>query len=1148
MNAAATARMARLSACVEGGTPSLRGVHALEGGTPSLRVAVRWLAIGRGKRIRALALAYFVALSAVASATELPLVKEAPESARTVSFETDSVTWMSLDVSSDGQTIVFEALGDLYTVPIEGGRAEALTRGMAFDSQPAFSPDGNRIAFLSDRDGTENLWIMAADGSDPSKLSAGGDRIEYASPSWSPDGSHVIVSRTSWGLRTFELWAHHVEGGKGVRVTRAKPASDTPARRRSNALGAVYSPDARFLYYASKRGGFGYDLRLPLWQIVRRDIESGIEDTLTNARGSAFRPRLSSDGKLLVYGTRIPAPNAGATALRMRNLDTGEDRLLTAPVERDDQESRYTRDLLPGYAFTPDDEHLILARNGRLTRLRIADGAATDIPFNVQVEQTLGPSLYAPYRTGVGPVKARLASDAVLSPNGKRVAFSALTTLHVHDLESGQTRALTKPGETAYQPAWSPNGREIAYVSWDTTGAEAARGGHVWRIRADGRGKPRRITEHRAYYTDPAFTPTGDQIAVLRATTHERLTREYDFGAPVGSDVMLLPRRQGEALVITPARGLIEPHFGPEPNRIYLYDSGGGSLVSMRLDGSDRRKVLSAKGYGIYGAEDKVRVADIRLAPGGSRALVLHAHQLYLVELLNTPLQNVEVDLTSAALPLARLTDIGADSFGWSVDGETVFWTAGATLHQRPLASIEFGAANNSRAKSDKDDDEPLREDHEAVTATPLDVWLPRHKPEGTLALVGATILTMAPNAAPIENGVIVIEGDRIVAVGDAETPVPEEAKRLDASGHTILPGFVDAHAHFRPLRRVPDLVNWSFLANLAYGITTGIDVQPSTVDILAYQDLVDAGLMLGPRAFSTGPGIFNDNEFTSRKHARAVLARYKTHYRVRNLKSYIAGSRRQRQWIAQAARDLGLMPTTEGALDMKLDLTHAIDGFTGNEHNFPLLSLQSDVVQLVARSGMASTPTLLVAFGGPSAESWFYTRESPWTDAKLARFIPQEALAARALRRPWVHEHEHVFRTLAEQAHKIAQAGGRIGIGSHGQLQGLSFHWELWAVASGGFNNIEALTAATRHGAEIIGIAQDLGTLEAGKLADMVVLSRDPMEDLRATKDLVWVVKNGEVFEADTLNQIWPQEKPLPKPWWQSAAAHTAPEAQPAD
>ncbi len=1100
-------------------------------------------------RVSLAALAACLSFAAnLVAAAELPLVEEAPAAARTVSFETDAVTWMSLDVSPDGETIVFEALGDLYTVPIDGGRAEAITRGMAFDSQPTFSPDGTRIAFLSDRDGTENLWVMDADGSDPKKLSGGGDRIEFASPSWSPDGSHVIVSRTSWGLRTFELWAHHVQGGKGVRVTRAKPASDTPARQRSNALGAVYSPDARHLYYASKRGGFGYDLTLPLWQIVRRDIEIGIEDTLTNARGSALRPRLSRDGTKLVYGTRIPAPNGGATALRLRDLETGEDRWLTGPVTRDDQESRFTRDLLPGYAFTPDDSHLVLARNGRLTRIRLADGAASEIPLTVEVRQTIGPSLYAPYRTGVGAVKARLASDAVPSPDGKRAAFSALTTLHVHDFASGKTRALTKPGVTAYQPAWSPDGREIAYVSWDTGGLEAERGGHVWRIRSDGRGKPRRVTEHPAYYSAPRFTPAGEHIVVLRATTHERLMREYDFGAPVGSEVMLLSRRGDEGHVITPARGLIEPHFGPEPNRIYLYDSGVGSLISMYLDGSDRRKVITVKGHGIYGAEDKVRVADIRLAPDGGRALVLHAHQLYLVELLNIPLQNAEVDLTAPALPLARLTDVGADSFGWSADGKTVHWTAGATLHRRALDSIEFEAGKGNAKSADKGDEEPLREDHEAVTTTPLDVWLPRHRPEGTLAITGGTVLTMAANAEPIESGVIVVERDRIVAVGGPDTTIPDEATVLDASGHTILPGFVDAHAHYRPLRRLPDLVNWSFLANLAYGVTTGLDVQPSTVDILAYQDLVDAGLMLGPRAFSTGPGIFNDNEFTSRRHARAVLARYKNHYRVRNLKSYIAGSRRQRQWIAQAARDLGLMPTTEGALDMKLDLTHAIDGFTGNEHNFPLLSLHRDVVQLVARAGMASTPTLLVAFGGPSAENWFYTRESPWRDEKLARFIPEEALAARTLRRPWTHESEHVFRPLAQQAHKIARAGGRVGIGSHGQLQGLGFHWELWAVASGGFTNLEALTAATRHGAEIVGIAQDIGTIEAGKLADLVVLSRNPLEDLRATKKLAWVVKNGEVFDASTLNQIWPEAKPLPAPWWQDRSAPMTPRIRPTD
>ena len=198
----------------------------------------------------------------------------------------------------------------------------------------------------------------------------------------------------------------------------------------------------------------------------------------------------------------------------------------------------------------------------------------------------------------------------------------------------------------------------------------------------------------------------------------------------------------------------------------------------------------------------------------------------------------------------------------------------------------------------------------------------------------------------------------------------PPDADVIDVAGHFIVPGYVDTHAHFRVARRVLDLDNWSFLANLAYGVTTALDVQPSTVDVLDYQDLIDAGTLLGPRALSTGPGIFNNNRFRSREHALGVLRRYKDHYRVRNLKAYIAGSRRQRQWLVQASKELGLMPTTEGALDMKLDMTHVIDGFSGAEHNFPVLDLHRDVVEMVARSGIGYTPTLVVSYGGPAGRT----------------------------------------------------------------------------------------------------------------------------------------------------------------------------------
>jgi hypothetical protein len=364
----------------------------------------------------------------------------------------------------------------------------------------------------------------------------------------------------------------------------------------------------------------------------------------------------------------------------------------------------------------------------------------------------------------------------------------------------------------------------------------------------------------------------------------------------------------------------------------------------------------------------------------------------------------------------------------------------------------------------------------------------------------------------------------------------------VDVTGKYLLPGFIDTHAHFRPLRRVLDDQNWAFLANLAYGVTTGIDVQPSTTDILAYEDLIDAGMMIGPRALSTGPGIFSNNAFKSVEHAEAVLRRYKSHYGVRNLKSYLVGNRRQRQYVVQAAEKLKLMPTTEGGLDMKLDMTHVIDGFSGNEHNFPLVALYDDTVQLVARSGIAYTPTLLVTYGGPFAESYFYTRESPHRDPKLRRFMPENVIAARTLRGPWFLEEEYTFPQVAAQAGKIVRAGGRVGVGAHGQLQGLGYHWEMRALASGGLTPMEVLTAATRHGAEMIGIAEDLGTVTAGKLADLVVMDADPTFDIRNTTTLRYVVKNGELFDASTLDELWPEEKPLPRQWWWDVAPTVEP------
>ena len=1092
-------------------------------------------------------LAAVVAIAALTSHA-LPLTP-----ARNSAFETDEATWLSVDVAPNGETIVMEVLGDLYTLPIEGGNATPLTVGMAFDSQPVYSRDGKYIAYISDKSGKENVWVMKADGSDPKKLTDAGSRDEFSSPSWSPDGDHVIVSKTSWGLRTFEVWAYALEGGKGLRVTRAKWNGTTPSSSRHNALGAVYDPTGKYLYFARRYGGFGYNLTLPIWQIVRRELKTESEDMLTNARGSAFRPELSSDGRLLVYGTRF----ATKTGLRLRDLHSGTDQWLVHPVQRDDQESRFTRDLLPGYSFTPDDKNVVYTQDGRLWSIAVESKEVTQIPFKVSVNRQLGPRLYFPYRLGVGPVKPRLARDAKLSPDGTRFAFTALGRLYVFTLADKQLTQL-KTGELfAAHPSWSPDGEELAFVSSGTPG------GHVWRIRALANSDPVKLTEQSAYYSEPLWLPEDNDLVVFRAISYEHGYDGGSWGRSRGTDLVRISTVDSSQSLIRHARSLTTPHLGPDPTRLYLYKSpglfgsGDSGLVSIRHDGTDLRTHLVVKGAGIYNAEGNVPAQLAQISPTGRHALVKHANQLYLFRLPATDLPSIETTIKDSSIPRAAITEVGADDFGWNSDGSQVYWTVGREFHLQSVRDVRFRDSivdnkeiDDSESKADREDEEQdaveseegqtdrdvnldrLKEEHESVQRFRVELYEPRYRPKGTVAFTNATVIPVdSDDPRTIPMATVLTEDGRITAVGK-DVAIPDDATVMDLENAFVVPGYVDTHAHLDLFREVPRRRAWSFEANLAYGVTTAIDVQPSVVDIIEYEDMVKAGHVIGPRVLSTGPGVFQDNVFKSAKHAEKVLTRYAQHYGVKNIKAYIPGNREQRHWLLMAAGKLSLMPTAEGALDTKLDITHVIDGYSGNEHNLPVVGLYKDVYQLMADAQIAYTPTLLVSFGGPFAENYFYTRESPLHDPKLARFTPEPLLEA-LLRRPWVHEDVHVFDEHAAQALKIVRAGGKVGVGSHGQLQGLGYHWELWSIASGGFTNYESLRAATLHGAQMIGVARDVGSIEVGKLADLVILNSNPLEDIRATADIRYVVINGVVREGDTLNEIWPEYRVLDSPYW---------------
>lgn len=1051
--------------------------------------------------------AAFFAVPGMAQAPQPPVDR--------LTFQAQEGTWMAPDISPDGRTILFDLLGDIYALDAGGGTARPVLTGDAFETQPVFSPDGSQIAYVSDKSGAANLWVANADGSNARKLSADTDPALYTSPSWSPDGRFIYVSRTIHNLLAFELFAYDPRGGSGVKVTNARPTGTETGADRINVMGAVASPDGKYLYYARKTGSLWSDKVLPHWEIVRRTLATGVEDRIITSPGAAMRPALSHDGKRIVYASRQGAQ----TGLRIRDLETGADRWLSFPVDHDSQMGGYYNDLIPRVAFLPGDREVLTAIDGKLTRIRLADGVRTPVPFTAPVDLGVRKNTRVEVPDETGPVRVRVIQAPKLSPDGGRIAFAALGKLYVQDWSGGTPRAVAGVEGMAFQPSWSPDGRTLVYVTW--TG-EGEGGGALWAIPAAG-GKPRRLLTASAFYSEPTVSPDGRSVAVLRATNIERLQSLSDLAPNRPTDIVLLPLAGGEARVVASKSGIKAPSFDAKGE--WLRYTTGPSVEAVAVQGGITRRIfdLRSPNANRYFNNIQTPPEDIRLSPDGTRMLVKAASQAWLLDV--PPSFGADPQSLQLNQPLVfgvRLTDIGADYLDWSRDGKTLLWSLGATVRTidtAQAAGLAKGVAEKQAAKV------------EAV------VQLPRDVPQGSVVLRGGTAITMRGDET-IAGADVVVTNNRIVAVGKTgEVAVPAGATVVDVTGKYLTPGFVDTHAHWFELpRQVLEANHWSLLANLAYGVTSGLDVQPFTVDVFGYQDMTDAGLMVGPRAFSTGPGIFVNSEINSAAEAEAVMTRYRDYYRTNNLKAYLVGNRTQRKFVVEASAKLGMMATTEGASDFNLNLTHAIDGMAGNEHNLPITPLRDDVVKLYAASRIGYSPTFGVLYGGFAPYDNQVIAGEIDKDAKLARFVPWGSIEGKMRNRTWTPPMDRTVASFAADALRIRKAGGLVGIGSHAVIQGLGYHYEMRAYAEGGATPHEVLRAATIESAEILGRKTQIGSLEAGKYADILIMSANPLERVENAAAIDKVMKNGRIYDAATLSEEWPRKKALPERWFNKA------------
>jgi len=1019
-----------------------------------------------------------------------------------VEFTTDEGTWMAVDVNPDGKQIVFDMLGDLYIMPISGGEARQLTSGPAYDIQPRFSPDGKRIAFTSDRDGIDNLWIMDSDGSNARQITKEKER-QVNNPVWTPDGMYLVGRkhyRNTRSLGAGEMWMYHVGGGNGLQLTKRK-------NWEQDAGEPAVSPDGRYLYYSedvTPGGRFEYnkDPYGVIYVIQRLDLQTGKTAQYIRGAGGSVRPQPSPDGKSIAFVRRVGLNSV----LFLYDIESNRETPIFDGLDHDQQEAWAIFGVYPGFSWTPDNKSIVFWAKGKIHRIDVATKKVMPILFKAKAKQTL--TEVVRFGQDVAPEKfdVKLLRWVTVSPDQKSVVYNALGKLWIRPLPDGTPKRLTKD-ETNFEmfPSFSPDGKWIVYTTWNDDDL-----GAIWKIQIDGKNL-RKLSVAKGTYVEPSYSFDGKNIAYrksggdqLRGPLYSKETGIYwitsDGGAPS------LVSESGSS-----------PLFTKRGDRIFYTgsESGKTALVSIGLKGEEKIVHLLSD-----------NAQQIVPSPNEEYVALVERYNAYVAVFPKTG-QAVNISPGTSDYPIKKLTRDAGTYLQWSSDSKRLYWSLGPELFWRDLTNTFAFVSDAKDSVREKPDTSGLNIGFKATTDNPT----------GTIALTNAAIVTMKGDEV-IRDGTIIVERNRIKAIGPASNvTIPRDAKIIDVKGNYIIPGIIDVHAHGN-FESLSPQTNWRFYTNLAYGVTTMHDPSANTESVFANSEMIKAGVMTGPRLYSTGTILYGAegsykaivNDFDD---AMSHLRRMKA-VGAFTVKSYNQPRRDQRQQIVEAARKLEMMVVPEGGSTFFWNMTMVLDGHTGIEHNLPIAPVYKDVIDVIGKSKTGITPTLIVNYGGLSGENYWYQESNVWENKKLLSFTPREIVDSRSRRRQMASVDDYHYIETSKALKSIFDAGGRVQVGGHGQLQGLGVHWELWMLQQGGMTNMEALRCATLYGAWYIGLDKDLGSLEVGKLADLVVLKANPLENIRNTEQIRYVMLNGRLYDGDSGDEIGNHPKRRAKFWWE--------------
>ena len=1019
---------------------------------------------------------------------------------KTIEFTTSEGTWMSLDVSPDGREIIFDLLGDLYTIPTTGGKATQITSGPAWDVQPTYSPNGKSIAFTSDRSGGDNIWIMDRDGSTSKQVSKESFRL-LNNPVFTADGNYIIARKHFVNTRSLgagEMWRYHTSGGKGVQVNKRR-------NWQHDAGEPDVSADGQYLYYSqdvSPGNSYQYN-RDPYGQIYavhRIDLETGEKTTAADGPGGAATPQISPNGKQLAFVRRVGLK----TALFVKELASGNERMLFDNLNRDAQETWAIFGIHPGFSWTPNGKNIIITAKGGFWNVTVSNANVKPIPFTAEVEQKLTKPYAIKNEVGANAFEVKVLRHTRVSPNGKKVVFNALGKLYVANVDGSGRKRLTKQHNgLEYAPAWSPNGKQIAFTTWSDK-----QKGRLAVVSGNG-GKPKFLKLPAGHYFDPSWSGDGSKLVYRRGGGS--WIRGRDNSAKTG--IYSIKVKGGKPKLVTKSGS--EPHFTSGDSRILLMgrEKDNRALYSVDLNGQDRR-VLATSKY----------ANRIILSPNEDWVLFDSRFHVYAAPFSKIG-KAINLGPKTASIPVKQLTAGSGFEPHWS-DNNSIHWTLGSELFSTDLKEAFTFVPGAPDSLPD-----PVE------SGTNLGWTATAPSPKGIVAITGATIITMDGDEV-IENGIILIENNRIKKVGNSKMRIPKGAKMVDAFGKTIIPGLVDVHAHMGlEWDGLSSEQNWHYLANLAFGITTTHDPSRDTEMVFANSELQKSGMLLASRIYSTGTILYGavagfTAEINSLDDAKRALERIKA-FGGFSVKSYNQPRREQRQQILKAARELDMLVYPEGGSTLQHNLNMVADGHTGIEHSIPVSPLYKDALTLYGESGVGYTPTLIVSYGGIWGENYWYSKMNVFEHSRLQSFFPQQLLDQKR-RRMKVEEDDWNHIENAKAAKALSDAGVKVNNGAHGQLQGMGLHWEMWMMAQGGMSPMEALKASTINGAEYLGMGDDLGSIEQGKLADLVILGKNPLKNIQNSDSVEMVMINGRLYDAATMNEVVTgnaKRKPL---WWE--------------